>query len=108
MKIRVVIQARMGSSRLRGKTLSAVNGVPLLKRVIETALQLDLTKDVVVVTSDREEDNPIEAYCKEYLDCSCIRGDLNNVLSRFILAALDLNDEDVLVRLTADNLFLST
>lgn len=105
MKIRVVIQARMGSTRLRGKTLSAVEGIPLLKRVIDTALNLNLTTDVVVVTSDCEEDNPIESYCKEFLDCNCVRGDLNDVFSRFILAASNLNDKDILVRLTADNLF---
>ena len=42
MKIRVVIQARMGSSRLRGKTLSPVNGIPLIKHVYDAIFALKL------------------------------------------------------------------
>ena len=105
MKIRVVIQARMGSTRLRGKTLSPVNGIPLLKRVYDAILELKLTEDIIIATSNQQEDDPIEAYCKVFLSSKCLRGDTNNVLSRFVDACVGLNDNDAIVRITADNIF---
>lgn len=105
MKIRVVIQARMGSTRLRGKTLSPVNGIPLLKRVYDAILKLKLTEDIVIATSNKQEDDPIEAYCTGFLSSKCLRGDTNNVLSRFVDACVGLNDNDAIVRITADNIF---
>ena len=105
MSVRVIIQARMGSSRLRGKTLSPLNKIPLLKRVFDTVKNLELSDDIVVVTSNLVEDDPIEAYCLQFLKCNCFRGDLNNVLSRFVDASLDCNENDTIVRITADNIF---
>ena len=103
MKIRAVIQARMGSSRLRGKTLSPVYGIPLLKRVHHKVAEI--AQEIVIATSNLEEDDAIEAYCKDYLGCKCIRGDADDVLSRFVLACEDLENDDTILRITADNIF---
>ncbi len=104
MRVRAIIQARMGSSRLRGKSLSSINGIPLLKRVIDTIISLELTDDIVVVTTTQIEDDPLEAYCK-FLNIKCLRGDVNDVLSRFSDASIDLDMRDTLIRITADNIF---
>jgi len=105
MKVRVIIQARMGSSRLRGKSLSAINGVPLLKRVYDTVLNLNITRDIIFVTSKEIEDDPIEAYCTQFLSIKCLRGDTNDVLSRFLNASKDLDASGIIIRITADNIF---
>lgn len=105
MKIRAIIQARMGSSRLPGKSLTPINEVTLLKRVFNTVLNLEITDDIVIATTDLEEDDPIESYCSNYLNAKTIRGSSNNVLSRFLDACIDLDDEDSIIRFTADNIF---
>ena len=105
MKVRAIIQARMGSSRLRGKTLSPIDGVPLLKRVYDCVMHLELTDDIIVATSDFPEDDEIEVYCINELKCKCIRGNSEDVLSRFVLGSKDLDGRDVVLRITADNMF---
>ena len=105
MKVRAIIQARMGSSRLRGKTLSPVLGIPLLKRVHSVVLNLNLTDDILIATSNLEEDDPIEAYAESFLNCKYVRGSSENVLSRFIKGCDNMNDDDTIIRITADNLF---
>ena len=105
MDIRIIIQARMGSDRLRGKTLSHINGVPLLKRVYDTVCHLDISNNIIIVTSRYIEDDPIDSYCSEYLNCSCRRGDSKDVLSRFINACEDQNSDGIIIRITADNIF---
>lgn len=81
-----------------------VAGIPLLRRVIETARLSHYIDDIIVATTDLVEDDPIEAY-SSYLGYKCCRGDSLNVLSRFVGAAEHLKDEDTIVRVTADNPF---
>lgn len=103
-KVRAIIQARMGSKRLRGKSLLPISGKPLLYRVVDTARQLPFIDDIMIATTDFEEDLPIVALAKEY-NVKCFRGDALNVLMRYIDASSDLGDDDMVVRLTADNPF---
>jgi len=105
MTVRAIIQARMGSSRLRGKTLSPINGVPLLKRVVHTVEQLGICDEICIATSNLEEDDPIEAYASGMLTCSVVRGDSEDVFSRFLAGCDGLHNNDSIVRITADNMF---
>ena len=59
MKCVAIIQARMGSSRLRGKSLLPVAGVPLLTRVIHMVKATGLAEEIVVATTELEEDGPL-------------------------------------------------
>lgn len=102
IKVRAIIQSRMSSKRLRGKSLMPVNGIPLLFRVIENVKKLPFISDIVIATTNLEADKPI-AYISEKLKINCILGSSSNVLSRFIKASLDMNDTDVIIRFTADN-----
>lgn len=94
----------MGSTRLRGKSLIPIAGIPLLKRVVDLASHIPFVTEVCVATSELTEDDPIQAYC-EFLNVKCIRGSQLNVFGRFLKAAQDLNVEDQIIRLTADNPF---
>jgi spore coat polysaccharide biosynthesis protein SpsF (cytidylyltransferase family) len=51
MTVRAIIQARMGSTRLPGKTLMDVEGEPLLERVINTANKLPIINSLTVATA---------------------------------------------------------
>jgi sialic acid synthase SpsE/spore coat polysaccharide biosynthesis protein SpsF (cytidylyltransferase family) len=104
MKTVVIIQARMGSTRLRGKSLMPVNGVSLLERVINTAKSLAFVDEVRLATTTLQEDEPIHHVCKA-LNVKSIQGSTLNVLERFIKASSDLDELDTIVRLTADNPF---
>jgi sialic acid synthase SpsE/spore coat polysaccharide biosynthesis protein SpsF (cytidylyltransferase family) len=104
MKTVAIIQARMGSTRLRGKSLMPVNGISLLERVIKTAFNLPFVDEVRVATTIQQEDKPIQNVCAA-LNVKCIQGSTLNVLERYIEASIDLDETDTIVRLTADNPF---
>ena len=59
MNIGIIIQARMGSSRLPGKVLKPIAGKPLLEHIIGRLSQLKKIAVFVVATSSLEGDNPI-------------------------------------------------
>ena len=101
---RAIIQARMGSKRLRGKSLIPVAGIPLLKRVVGTVKQLPFIDEVYIATTILEEDDTIEILSNEY-NVKCFRGDSLNVLKRYADAASDMDEKDNIVRITADNPF---
>ncbi len=102
MKVRAIIQARMLSKRLRGKSLMSVNEIPLLYRVVNAVKNMDFIDDIIIATTEMIADGPIEAAAKE-LDVSVYRGDSLNVLKRFTDASNDLDEHDIIVRFTADN-----
>lgn len=99
-KVRIVLQARMSSTRLPGKVLLPIAGIPL---VILCAKRLSRDgRNLVVATSTDDSDDPLVA-ALDAAGLSYVRGSLNNVLTRFILATHDMDDEQIVVRATADN-----
>jgi glutamate-1-semialdehyde aminotransferase/spore coat polysaccharide biosynthesis protein SpsF (cytidylyltransferase family) len=95
-----IIQARMGSSRLPGKTMADLAGRPLLSRVVDRVRSSGRVDKVVVATTDRAGDDPIAAFCEQE-KIPCFRGNEDDVLDRFYQAA-KASAGDVLVRITAD------
>lgn len=98
----VVIQARMGSSRLLGKTLMPLNGKFLLKRVIENVQSLNFIDHIIVATTNLEEDNLIDLFCHDN-QIKVFRGDKYNLLKRYVDATLNFDSDDNIIRITADN-----
>ena len=70
----VMIQARMGSTRLPGKVLMNLEGKPLLQRIIERVAYSRNVRRVIVATSSLSQDDDIALFCKEVIGCSCFRG----------------------------------
>lgn len=99
-KTAIVIQARMGSTRLPNKVLIPLSGTPMLAWVTRRLKQCTRADSLLVATSTAESDNAIEAFCKDH-GCSCFRGAEDDVLSRFLGAAHWIGAETV-VRVTAD------
>jgi len=104
--IRLIIQARMNSTRLPGKIAAPVEGVPLLGRVVERLRavedHLDRPFEVVVATSTARADDETQRLC-EAIAVPCIRGPEDDVLARYLAATADLDDGDTALRATADN-----
>lgn len=100
MKTVALIQARMSSTRLPGKVLLDIGGQPMLLHVIHRAKLAGSVDLVAVVTSRREDDDPIERLCNKK-GIPCFRGSLDDVLDRYYQAACHFQ-ADAVVRLTAD------
>jgi len=98
--IRVLIQARMSSSRLPGKVLEPVLGRPMLEMMLERVLRSREVGSTMVVTSVDPSDDPIEALCVRLL-VECFRGSLDDVLDRYY-QALGAFPSDHVVRVTGD------
>lgn len=95
-----IIQARLGSTRLPGKVLADVGGVPLLARMIERLRAARNLAGIVVATPDGERDAPIRALA-ERLGVPCFAGSEDDVLSRYAGAAA-AHGADPIIRLTSD------
>ena len=102
MKVIAVVQSRMGSTRLPGKSLMMISCYTLLETVVRSVKRNTFVSKVIVATSTLSEDDEIELLCLNK-DLECYRGDSNDVLSRFIGIAETLEKEDTIVRVTADN-----
>jgi spore coat polysaccharide biosynthesis protein SpsF (cytidylyltransferase family)/glycosyltransferase involved in cell wall biosynthesis len=99
-KVVAVIQARMNSTRLPGKVLTEVAGVPMLTHVISRVQQAKSVDDTVVATTDDRDDELIVNYCSRN-DVAYVRGPNQDVLRRTLIAA-QTHDADVIVRITGD------
>lgn len=95
-----ILQARAGSSRLPGKVLRPLLGVPMLARQIERLRRSTKLDRLMVATSVQADDEAIARLCAE-LGVPCFRGPLDDVLQRFQLAAQPFAPAHV-VRLTGD------
>lgn len=101
MTVAAIIQARMGSSRLPGKVLQPMAGEPVLWHIIHRLRKCKTLDVIAVATTTNAQDDTLEAYCKT-LDIPVIRGDENNVLQRYVMAAEALNADHV-VRVCGDS-----
>jgi|GEM_PF-241279 len=104
MRVIGVIQARMGSTRLPGKSLMMLADRPLLAQVIERTKKAHMLDVVVLATSKQEENDPLVKLALS-LGIEIIRGSENDVLSRFIEAGRRFNADNI-VRICADNPFI--
>jgi spore coat polysaccharide biosynthesis protein SpsF len=97
----LILQARMGSSRLPGKTLMPLAGAPLLQRILERVQRCNGVDVIVVATTTKPEDDAVAALAR---DCGVevFRGSDNDLVDRYLRAA-EAFQIDVIVRLPADN-----
>jgi spore coat polysaccharide biosynthesis protein SpsF (cytidylyltransferase family) len=99
-----VIQARMGSSRLPGKSMLDLGGIKLVDWVIRYASMAFDTDDIVLATTESPEDDALVAHVKSSWNIGIYRGSSLNVLSRFIEIA-KMYEFETITRVTADDPF---
>lgn len=99
--VTAVIQARMQSKRLPGKSMKEIAGKPLLAHVIDRAKAMEGVGAVVVATCD---DNQPIVDLATAMGVQSFVGSETNVLDRYYLSALQAGG-DYIVRITGDNPF---
>lgn len=100
MSIVLIVQARMGSTRLPGKVLKEVLGKSLLEFQIERLLRVRFADNIVIATTTERADQPVVELCS-MLAVPVYRGEQENVLRRYQEAA-HFAAAEVIVRLSAD------
>ena len=86
MTVVVIVQARMGSTRLPGKVLLPIAGRPMLSYQLERLRRCRSVDRIIVATSGKPADEEIVAFCEqESTEVLC--GPEHDVLERYALAA---------------------
>ncbi len=105
-RIATVLSARMASSRLPGKAMLPLGGVPMIQFVIERLRDTRYGGKVILATTQRAEDDVL-ARLGEGLGVGVFRGADADVAGRLVAAAREFG-LDWLVRVTGDCPFLDT
>src|SRR5207245_2630068 len=98
--IAAIVQARMGSTRLPGKTLADVAGKPMLARLVERARRIPGVERVIIATTEKPADEAILRFAADH-DLPAYAGSEEDVLDRFYQAARRFG-VSVVVRVTPD------
>jgi len=98
--ILIIIQARMGSSRLPGKILKEVLDKPLLYFLIKRLKLVNTPNKLIIATTTSKKDDPIVEFAKNH-NIDYYRGSEDDVLDRYYQTALKF-DGEIIVRITAD------
>ena len=97
----MIIQARMGSTRLPGKSLMDLAGAPLVGRILERVKRCQLIDEIVLAIPDTHHDRVLRRLGDTY-GVTVFAGSENDVIERYYQAAVTSN-ADVVGRLPADN-----
>src|SRR5207245_3421853 len=98
--IAAIVQARMGSTRLPGKTLADVAGRPMLARLVERARRIPGVERAIIATTQKPADEAILRFAADH-DLPAYAGSEEDVLDRFYQAACRFG-VSVVVRVTPD------
>lgn len=99
--VTIVVQARTNSARFPGKALVDFLGLPVA--VLAAKRAGSRGHRVVLATSLESSDNALAEVAARH-GIACHRGSLNDVLGRFVGALEGCRDDEIVVRLTADNI----
>lgn len=99
-KVDIIIQARIGSTRLKGKVLKKHKGLTPLKIMIERLKHCKKINDVIICTTRLAEDNKVVKFCKKE-NIKFYRGSKNDVLSRYYETAIKFRSK-IIIRVTSD------
>lgn len=98
-EVGIIVQTRMSSSRLPGKSLLKIGENPLIEYVLQ---RLRLTGLPVVVCTSREPSDDVLCNFLEAAGYPFFRGSLQNVLQRYIQTAEAFGFQKI-IRVTGDN-----
>jgi len=99
-KIIIIIQARMGSSRLPGKVLKKIEGRSMLWHIIDRLSFCHEIDEIVLTIPDTEENDILEKFAKSH-KTKFYRGEEKDVLARYYRTAKKFKG-DLIVRITSD------
>ena len=96
----IILQARYGSTRLRGKALQPIGGRTMLEQCLRRLIRAGVARVVLATTNEPEDD--VLAMIAARMGVPVFRGETDDVLRRFSDAARAFNLDPVL-RATGDN-----
>lgn len=96
----IVVQARLGSTRLPRKVLMPLSGKPLIIRMLERISFSGISDSIVVAVTDQTDDDELVEVC-ESEGYPIFRGSTNDLLDRHYQAGLKYNAEAV-VKIPSD------
>ncbi|WP_252250251.1 glycosyltransferase family protein [Clostridium sp. ZBS13] len=103
MNIGIIVQARVGSTRLPNKVLKYLpfdSKITVLEQDIRRIKKSKYLNDIIIATTESSEDDKIVEIAKEE-NVKVFRGSEHDVLGRYYFAAKE-NNIDVIVRVTSD------
>ena len=100
MKIVAIVQARMGSTRLPGKVMKKIAGMPAIEILLKRLNHSELIDEICVATSHNVENDELCQLVGK-LGYRVVRGSESDVLQRFLDAA-NATTADAIVRITGD------
>ncbi len=102
----VVIQARLNSVRLPRKSLLQIGDYKLIEWVIlRVLMNFDKTQIVLAIPDTRDNDELV--YFKDKFGINLYRGSSDDLIDRFMGATSTLKSGDYIIRVCADNPFVS-
>lgn len=100
-KVVLIIQARMSSTRLPGKSMMPLADKPLVYRMVERLKKCKKVDEIFIATSDKPEDKVLVDLANE-LGVSSFQGNLLDVRDRYLKTA-EKSNADFIIRIPADN-----
>ncbi len=97
----LILQARMGSTRLPGKSMLDLAGAPLVGRILERVQRCQRPDVIVLAITQKAEDDVLANLAQRY-DVVCFRGAEKDLVDRYLRAA-EAVGAGLIVRLPADN-----
>ena len=97
----LIIQARMSSTRLPGKSMMLLAGKPLVFRMVERLKKCKNIDQIVLAIPDQPEDQVLVDLANE-LGIYFFKGSLSDVRDRYLKCAKQFN-ADFVLRIPADN-----
>ena len=100
-KVNLIIQARMGSKRLPGKSLFKLAGEPLVGRILERVKRCKMINEIILAIPNTPENLPLKDLSSKY-SVKIYAGSENDLVERYYQAS-KIFVSDYICRLPADN-----
>ena len=95
-----VVEARMASTRLPGKVLALIDGLPAIQHLVNRLERLSAVTEVIIATTDDASDDVLASYMSS-VGVRAFRGSNDDVLGR-IAGAVVHSDCEIVLSITAD------
>lgn len=92
----------MGSARLPGKSMILIGGKPSLQHLVDSLKETLENTQILIATSNLPIDDPIDELAS-LNEVKILRGDEENVASRFLAAAKQYPEFEYLIRICGDS-----
>jgi len=100
-RVVLIIQARMGSKRLPGKSMMDLAGAPLVGRILERVNRCTQIDEIVLAIPDTSANSALGDLGRQY-NVTVYAGSENDLVERYYQAAT-FSKADIIGRLPADN-----